>query len=63
VILENNLVFPPYDIALEVGSFAADDHSFFVRVDDGSLDVRLVRRAGFGQPTVNAVRVTSRPDQ
>jgi hypothetical protein len=32
-------------------------------VDDGSLDVRLIRRAGFGQPTINAARVTSRPDQ
>jgi Malectin domain len=63
VILENNLVLPAHDIALEVGSFAADDHSYFIRVDDGSLDVRLIRRAGFGQPTINAVRVTSRPDQ
>jgi hypothetical protein len=63
VILENNLVLPAHDIALEVGSFAADDHSFFIRVDDGSLDVRLIRRAGFGQPIINAVRVTSRPDQ
>ena len=62
MILENNLVLPAHDIALEVGGFAAD-LSFFIRVDDGSLDVRLIRRAGFGQPTINAVRVTSRPDQ
>jgi hypothetical protein len=46
VILENSLVLPAHDIALEVGSFAADDHSFFIRVDDGSLGVRLIRRAG-----------------
>jgi Malectin domain len=63
VILENTLVLPAHDIALEVGSFAADDHSFFVQVTDGTLDVRLIRRAGFDRPIINAVRVTSRPDQ
>jgi len=63
VILENNLVLPAHDIALEVGSFAADDHSFFVQVTDGTLDVRLIRRAGFDRPIINALRVTSRPDQ
>jgi subtilisin family serine protease len=63
VILENTLVLPAHDIALEVGSFAADDHSFFVQVTDGTLDVRLIRRAGFDRPIINALRVTSRPDQ
>ena len=53
---------PAHDIALEVGSFAADDHSFFVQVTDGTLDVRLIRRAGFDRPIVNALRVTSRPN-
>jgi len=32
-------------------------------VTDGTLDVRLIRRAGFDRPIINAVRVTSRPDQ
>jgi subtilisin family serine protease len=63
VVLENTLVLPAHDIALEVGSFAADDHSFFIRVTDGTLDVRLIERAGFDRPIINAVRVTSRPDQ
>jgi Subtilase family/Malectin domain/Carboxypeptidase regulatory-like domain len=63
VILENDLVLPAHDIAYEVGSFTADDHSFFVRVEDGTLDVRFIRRAGYGRPIVNALRVTSRPDQ
>jgi len=63
VILENNLVLAAHDIAAEVGSFAADDHSFFIRVTDGSLNVRFIERLGFGQPTVNALRVTSRSDQ
>jgi Malectin domain len=63
VILEDDLVLPAHDIALEVGSFAADDHSFFSKVDDGTLDVRLIRRAGFGRPIINALRVTSRPDR
>jgi len=63
VILENTLVLPAHDIALEVGSFAADDHSFFVQVTDGTLDVRLIQRAGFDRPIINALRVTSRPDQ
>ena len=63
VILENDLVLPAHDIALEVGSFAADDHSLFVQVDDGTLDVRSIRRAGFGRPVANALRVTHRPDR
>jgi hypothetical protein len=46
-----------------VGSFTADDHSVFVRVEDGTHDLRFIRRAGFGRPVVNALRVTSRPDQ
>ncbi len=63
VILENTVVLTAHDIADEVGSFAADDHSFFIRVTDGTLNVRFIGRVGFGQPIVNALRVTSRPDQ
>jgi hypothetical protein len=62
VIIENNLALSALDIAAEVGSFAADDKSFFVNVTDGQLNVRFITRRGFGQPIVNAVRVTSRPD-
>ena len=63
VIVEGQLVLPALDVALEVGSFHADDHVAFVRVTDGQLNLRLVARKGFGQPIVNAVRVTERPDR
>jgi subtilisin family serine protease len=63
VIVENQLLLPAHDIALEVGSFAADNQVFNVRVTDGTLNVRLVARAGFSKPVINAVRVTERPDR
>ena len=63
VIVENDLVLPAYDIAYEVGSFTADDHSFYVMVSDGRLDIRLVPRRGYQQPIINALRVTQRPDR
>jgi Malectin domain/Carboxypeptidase regulatory-like domain/Viral BACON domain len=63
VIVEGQLVLPALDVALEVGSFHADDHVAFVRVTDGQLNLRLVARKGFGQPIVNAMRVTERPDR
>ena len=62
VIVENQVVLPAHDVALEVGSFHADDHVFFVRVTDGQLNVRLVLRRSFGQPFISALRVTERPD-
>ncbi len=63
VTIEGNLVIYAHDIALEVGSFAADNHTFFVPVTDGQLNVRFIPRRGFGQPIVNALRVTHRPDR
>ena len=63
MIVEGQLVLPALDVALEVGSFHADDHVAFVRVTDGQLNLRLVARKGFGQPIVNAVRVSERPDR
>jgi subtilisin family serine protease len=62
VIVENQMVLPALDVALEVGSFHADDHVFLVRVTDGQLNVRLVLRRSFGQPFISALRVTERPD-
>jgi hypothetical protein len=62
VIVENQLVLPALDVALEVGIFHADDHVFFVRVTDGQLNVRLVERRSYGQPFISALRVTERPD-
>jgi subtilisin family serine protease len=63
VIVENELLLPAHDVAREVGSFAADAHTFNVRVTDGTLNVRLITRTGFGEPIINAVRVTHRPDR
>jgi hypothetical protein len=63
VLVEGNLVLPAHDIASEVGSFAADDHVFYVVVTDGQLNVRFIARTGFGQPIINALRVTHRPDR
>jgi hypothetical protein len=63
VIVENTLVLPAHDIVYDVGTFAADDHVFFVPVTDGRLDVRFVPRAGSKKPIINAIRVTHRPDR
>lgn len=63
VLIEGNVVLYAHDVAAEVGSYTADDHSFFVPVTDGSLNVRFVGRRGFGEPEVGAVRVTHRPDR
>lgn len=63
VIVENTLVLPSYDIAYEVGSYTADDHSFFVEVTDGRLDIRFIRQRGYDPPIINALRVTQRPDR
>ncbi|GAB3876182.1 hypothetical protein GCM10029964_022270 [Kibdelosporangium lantanae] len=61
VIIEGRLVTPALDVAGEVGGFAALSQSSFVRVDDGQLNVRFVSRSG--QPIVNGIRITERPDR
>jgi hypothetical protein len=63
VIIEGNTVLPAFDIAAEVGSFAADDKVFYVVVTDGQLNVRFITRTGFGQPIINALQVVHRPDR
>ena len=62
VILENTLVEPAFDISGEVGKNTADQHTYFVKVADGTLNVRLIPRAGYLPPIINAIRVTNRPD-
>jgi subtilisin family serine protease len=61
VIIEGKLVTPALDVAGEVGGFAALSQSTYVQVDDGQLNVRFVSRSG--QPIVNGVRITERPDR
>jgi subtilisin family serine protease len=63
VMIEGNVVLFAHDVSAEVGTYTADDHSFYVPVTDGSVNVRFVGRRGFGDPEVNAVRVTHRPDR
>ena len=62
VIIQNKLVLPAHDIAYNVGEYAADNHGFFFMVTAGRLDIRFIPRARYGDPVVNAVRVTHRPD-
>ncbi|WP_218106684.1 S8 family serine peptidase [Micromonospora pallida] len=62
VLLEGQEVLPSLDVAGEVGSFAALNRTFTVQVTDGQLNIRFVTHAGYGQPIVNALRVTNRPD-
>jgi subtilisin family serine protease len=63
VLIEGNMMIYKHDIALEVGSFAADNHTFFVQVTDGQLNVRLIPYRGYGDTIINALRVTQRPDR
>lgn len=62
VLLEGQEVAPSLDVAGEVGSFAALSRTYTVQVTDGQLNIRFVTRTGYGQPIVNALRVTNRPD-
>jgi subtilisin family serine protease len=61
VIAENTLVLPAHDVAGDVGSFAADVHTFRVQVTDGQLNIRFVERRGYAPPIVNAIRVVHQP--
>jgi hypothetical protein len=63
VIVENTLVLPAHDITYDVGTLAADNHTFFVEVVDGRMDVRFIARAGSESPVINALRITQRPDR
>jgi Malectin domain len=61
VIAENTVLLSLHDVAAEVGSLAADQHTFTVQVTDGQLNLRFVERRGFALPIVNAIRVFHRP--
>lgn len=63
VIIEGAMVLPAYDIAANVGPLAADDHTFYLMLTDGQLNIRLVTRRGYGDPIINGIRVTHRPDR
>ena len=64
VLIEGNVVLFAHDVSAEVGTYTADNHSFFVPVTDGTLNVRFVSRGGgFGDPEIGALRATHRPDR
>ena len=63
VMIEGNIVIIAHDTALEVGSFTADNHVFYVLVTDGQLNVRFISYRSYGMPIINALRVTHRPDR
>ena len=51
-----------YDIAEDVGPDRAVVHRFTVEVTDGLLRIRFLDRGRSGQPIVNALQLTNRPD-
>jgi hypothetical protein len=63
VLVEGNPVLTAFDMAAEVGSFAADDKVFFVVVTDGQLNIRFITRTGFGTPIINGIQIVHRPDR
>jgi subtilisin family serine protease len=63
VMIEGSVALPSHDVSGEVGTYTADDHSFFVPITDGTINIRFVGHRGFGDPEINAVRVTHRPDR
>ena len=63
VTVEDQYVLAAYDISGRVGKYTADDRSFFVVVDDGQLNVKVVSRKGYQEAILNSLRVTHRPDR
>ncbi|WP_158880442.1 S8 family serine peptidase [Amycolatopsis anabasis] len=61
VICEDQLFLPALDVANTAGVFTALDRTIYVKVTDGQLNVRLISRKG--EPIVNSIRVTERPDR
>jgi hypothetical protein len=62
VMMEGNIVLPFHDIALDVGRFTADNHTIYVTVTDGTLNIRFISHRTYGDPVINALRVIHRPD-
>jgi subtilisin family serine protease len=62
VLVEGGYVLPAHDISAEVGKNTADNHTFYMYVNDGSLSIRFVTRRSFKEPLINAIRVIHRPD-
>lgn len=63
VIVGGQLALPAHDIAGAAGLLAADDQVVRVAVRSGQLSIRLVPRANYGLPLINAIRLTALPGQ
>ncbi|HEX9027540.1 MAG TPA: malectin domain-containing carbohydrate-binding protein, partial [Anaerolineales bacterium] len=63
VIAEGSYLIPALDVAADVGSFYADNYTFFIPITDGQLNLRFVGGRGYAPPIINALRVTNRPDR
>ncbi|MFI6478342.1 S8 family serine peptidase [Nonomuraea sp. NPDC050663] len=61
VLVEGQLAIPALDLALEVGNYTASARSYTTTVTDGQLNVRFAVRQG--QPIVNLIRISERPDK
>ena len=46
MLIEGNVVLFAHDVSAEVGTYTADNDSFFVPVTDGTLNVRFVSGEG-----------------
>ena len=63
VVAEGDVLMFGYDPVAAVGAFNADDHTFFVPVTDGQLNLVFNARRGFLDPIINAIKVVERPDR
>lgn len=63
VLVEGQVQIFGHDLALEKGSFVADNHTVFAAVNDGQLNVRFLPEATSQPAIINALRVTHRPDR
>ncbi|MEU8035526.1 S8 family serine peptidase [Streptosporangium sp. NPDC049078] len=61
VIVEGELAIPALDLALESGTYTAVTRQYTVKVTDGQLNLRFAKR--IGDPIVNAIRISERPDK
>ncbi|ACZ86433.1 S8 family serine peptidase [Streptosporangium roseum] len=61
VLVEGQLAIPALDLALEAGTYTAVTRQYTVKVTDGQLNVRFAERVG--DPIVNAIRISERPDK
>jgi subtilisin family serine protease len=57
VLIEGDLVLNAHDITLEVGRLAADNHTFYIQVTDGQLNIHFVPLYKNVSPVINAIAV------